>query len=588
VGSNNQERSIGTKRIAGKSSRYIIIWPFDWGTIRMSRIGKIAALTVASGGSLYLFRDELKPYLVNYFKTTRSQPGDQCPDKISPVKKSLINDLPEHVPYLLVGGGTASHSAMRAIRGHDPKAKVLIIGDEKYGPYMRPALSKELWFTERNMRRKFNFKWWNSKEKSIFYELDEFFLPLDKLVNRETGGVAMIKNMRLSRLDPDERLAYLENGQSIKYDKCLLAPGGKPKSLPELDKASDEVKEKVLYFRTADDFLRLDEVAETAKSLLVIGGGFLGSELTCALINRDPDEKIHKDQKVYQIYPETGNLGKILPQYLSEYVSKKLENEGAHLIPEVELKRVSFSDDKSIKVELSNGRTLNVDYIVCAVGLEPDVELAKSSGLEVDDKTGGYLVNSELEARTNVWVAGDASCFYDIKLGRRRVEHHDHAVNSGKLAGRNMVGEGKAYTHQPMFWSDLGRDISFEAVGIIDSSLPTVAVFTKPESRDDHPSSATGSEVDKSNLDSNSTTKNTQSSISTTSESNQSQEVEKSRDMDRYEKGVVFYLKDDVIVGILLWNLFSRLTLARRLLNEQKRYDDFNEVAKMFNLYLEE
>lgn len=564
--------------------------------IRVSRLGKIAAITAASGGSLYLFRDELKPYLKNY-QLKRTQSTHQSLSSAPLIEPKQIDNLPEHVPYLLVGGGTASHSAMRAIRGHDPKAKVLIVGSENHPPYMRPALSKELWFTEPEMRRKLDFKWWNSKEKSIFYEIDEFFIPLDKLISRETGGVSMIRNMRLTRLDPDEHLAYLESGQTIKYDKCLLAPGGRPKSLPELDGASDEVRQRVVYFRTADDFLRLDEIANNAKSILVIGGGFLGSELTCALVNRNPDEKIHKDQKIYQIYPETGNLGKVLPQYLSEWVSKKLEQEGANLIPRVEVKHVSMSADNCVEVKLSNGQVLKVDYIVCAVGLEPDVELAKSSGLEVDEKTGGYLVNSELEARTNVWVAGDASCFYDMKLGRRRVEHHDHAVNSGKLAGRNMVGAGKAYTHQSMLWSDLGRDISFEAVGIIDSSLPTVAVFADPNSQTEKsPSSgSTRGENNDQNIDKDPSTgdeTNTQINSINTSANESSEgpnkEDAKSRVKDPYDKGVVFYLKDGVIVGILLWNLFSRLTIARRILNEQERYDDFNEVAKMFNLYLDE
>lgn len=77
---------------------------------------------------------------------------------------------------------------------------------------------------------------------------------------------------------------------------------------------------------------------------------------------------------------------------------------------------------------------------IVAVGSDPNTELAKSSGLEVDKSQGGFVVNAELEARHDVFVAGDVSCFYDMKLGRRRVEHHDHAVVSGRLAGENMVG----------------------------------------------------------------------------------------------------------------------------------------------------
>lgn len=520
--------------------------------IRLSRFGKIAALT-GIGGSFYLFRDQIKPLIgLDYTQDGSVNMNDASRNQ---VENRIIENLPEKVQYLLVGAGTASHSAMRAIRGHDPTAKVLMIGSENNNPYMRPALSKELWFSDKNTRRNLNFKWWNGKERSIFYEIDEFFIPISDLNKREYGGVSLIKKTRLTRLDPDNRIAFLSNGQSIEYEKCLLAPGGKPKTLHVLDEASEEIQKRIVYFRTADDFLKLDKIADTAESIVIIGGGFLGSELTCALARRHIDEKVPKNQTIHQIFPESGNLGKVLPQYLSEWLSTKVEKEGAHILSNCQVKSVSMGKDKKIQIKLSNDETVGADYIVCAIGLEPDVELAKSSGLEVDEKTGGYLVNSELEARTNVWVAGDASCFYDTKLGRRRVEHHDHAIHSGRQAGQNMIGAGKTYSHQSMFWSDLGPDISFEAVGIIDSSLQTVSVFAQSDDLDAHSNTDTDKEKKPS---------------------------------DKYGKGIVFYLKDDVIVGILLWNLFSRLTIARRILNEQKKYDDFNEVAKLFNIYLDD
>lgn len=80
--------------------------------------------------------------------------------------------------------------------------------------------------------------------------------------------------------------------------------------------------------------------------------------------------------------------------------------------------------------------------------------------------------------------AGDAACFYDIKLGRRRVEHHDHAVVSGRLAGENMTGAGKPYWHQSMFWSDLGPHVGYEAIGVVDAALETTAVFAKSTAAD--------------------------------------------------------------------------------------------------------
>lgn len=91
---------------------------------------------------------------------------------------------------------------------------------------------------------------------------------------------------------------------------------------------------------------------------------------------------------------------------------------------------------------------MNVDRVIVAVGAEPNTDLAKTSRLETDSKIGGFLVNAELEARSNIWVAGDAACFYDVVLGRRRVEHHDHAVISGRLAGENMTGAGNSTNSQ--------------------------------------------------------------------------------------------------------------------------------------------
>lgn len=85
---------------------------------------------------------------------------------------------------------------------------------------------------------------------------------------------------------------------------------------------------------------------------------------------------------------------------------------------------------------------IDADQVVVGIGVEANADLATSSELEVHPTVGGFLVNAELEARSNLWVAGDAACFYDVRLGRRRVEHHDHAVISGRLAGENMTGAG--------------------------------------------------------------------------------------------------------------------------------------------------
>lgn len=109
-----------------------------------------------------------------------------------------------------------------------------------------------------------------------------------------------------------------------------------------------------------------------------------------------------------------------------------------------------------------------------------------------------------------------------------------------------------------MFWSDLGPDIGYEAIGIVDASLPTVAVFAK-------------------------------------SNKEQDVKIENRGDGDSnkfinedFNKGVLFYLRDDTVVGVILWNIFNRMSIARQVLKDQRKYDDLNEVAKLFSIHDED
>lgn len=135
----------------------------------------------------------------------------------------------------------------------------------------------------------------------------------------------------------------------------------------------------------------------------------------------------------------------------------------------------------------------------------------------------------------------------------------------------------KPYNHQSMFWSDLGPEIGYEGIGLVDSSLPTVGIYAL--------SSPASTERTQDNLAENEKpvvvadkTKESSSSKSTP--------VKCPEDgSEEYGRGVIFYLKDDKIVGILLWNIFNRIGLARTIINQNKKYDDLNEVAKLFEIH---
>ncbi|XP_040007353.1 apoptosis-inducing factor 1, mitochondrial isoform X2 [Xiphias gladius] len=482
--------------------------------------------------------------------------------------------VPSHAPYLLIGGGTASFAAARSIRARDPGARVLIVTDELDLPYMRPPLSKELWFSDDpTVTETLRFKQWNGKERSIYFQPPSFYIHPEELDSAENGGVAVLPGKKVIHMDVRGNKVKLDDDTEISYDKCLIATGGVPRNLQAIERAGEEVMSRTTLFRKIDDFKSLEKVSRNIKSITIIGGGFLGSELACALGRRTTESGL----EVIQMFPEKGNMGKVLPEYLSNWTTEKVKREGVKVISEALVKSVTCKDDK-LEIQLKDGRLVETDHIVAAVGLEPNVDLAKSAGLEVDSDFGGFRVNAELQARSNIWVAGDAACFYDIRLGRRRVEHHDHAVVSGRLAGENMTGASKPYWHQSMFWSDLGPDVGYEAIGIVDSSLPTVGVFAKATAKDT-PKAAT--EKSGTGIRSESETEDT--AISPVAASTPA--PTDGQHKDNYGKGVIFYLRDKVVVGIILWNVFNRMPIARKIIKDGEEHADLNEVAKLFNIH---
>lgn len=523
--------------------------------------------TIILGGALYgIWNSGLMKQTDN--SITNGSKKEKKSQKLIQIP-ALSQSIPDSVQYLLIGGGTASFSAFRAIKSADPTARVLVISAEGYLPHMRPPLSKELWYGDDiEMAKSLNFHQWNGTTRSLFYEPEPFYTPVEELNNAKNGGISLARGWKVEKINVSEKKIKLTDGKEISYNKCLIATGSIPKTLKLYDEASDKVKDKFSVFRSIADFENLREELNNIKSVAIIGGGFLGSELAASLANKGKKYGV----KIYQIFKEKGNMGKVLPKYLSQWTTEKVRFEGVEVMTETEVENCSL--DKSgekVNLLLSDGKNITVDHVIMAVGAKPNTELAADAGLEVDPNLDGFLVNSELQARTDLYIAGDCACFYNNQLGRRRVEHHDHAVMSGRLAGENMAGAAKSYQHQPMFWSDIGPSVGYEAIGIIDSSLNTVGVFVKGNSKD---ASLLGNETDQ----------NTSTDKKDVNDKLESKNNEFNIEND-YNKGVVFYLKNDVVVGIVLWNLFNRMSIARQVLKTDRCYRDLNEVAKLFNIH---
>ncbi|KAI7858497.1 apoptosis-inducing factor, mitochondrion-associated, C-term-domain-containing protein [Circinella umbellata] len=506
-------------------------------------------------GSLLIFGPVL-------FKLTSPPPKKQQ-EKIQHVATETVTAEPIAVtppppapkiqkPYVLIGSGTASYAAAQAIKEKQPDANVIIIGNEEYAPYMRPPLSKELWFSEDpEVAKTLVFKDWQGTERNTIYQDVSQYEVIEDASGSDlqTNKIKLLLNKQVTKLNVEDHTVTLADGSVIYYNKVLLATGGEPKKLPGQSEKSD----KITTFRTVSDFKKLDQIAKDGAHIAVIGGGFLGSELAVALAKRGEKEKL----TVTQVFPEEGNMANVFPSYLTKWTTTRVRKLGVDVQVNSAIKSMKTDESGKVVLDIGNDKQVIADHVVVAVGIEPRVDLARDAGLEVDEKRAGVVVNAELEARTDVFAAGDMVSFHDVQLGRRRIEHHDHAVLSGRHAGENMVGGAKPYKHQSMFWSDLGPEIGYEAVGLIDAQLSTVSVWAKATAKDT-PAAAAGSEAE-----------SPRGTPATASAGETGKAVTASNPFhdEKFGKGLVFYVREKQIVGLLLFNVFGKVQEARDIID---------------------
>ncbi len=335
--------------------------------------------------------------------------------------------------YLIVGAGMTGDAAARGIREHDADGSIVMVGAEQHPPYKRPPLSKGLWS--------------GGDEAKIWKD--------------DAPGAQLVLGRRIVSLDLDAKRATDDAGEEYAWEKLLLATGGAPRMLLGSD--------GIVYFRTLDDFRALRERTTEGARTVVIGGGFIGSEIAAALTGAGA--------KVTMLFPEEGIGWRLFPPALSHAVTEDYRARGVDV-----LAGETVSDAGATSVTTGAGRTIDADVVVAGLGIVPETELAASAGLEVDN---GIVVDEYVRAggRDDVFAAGDVANYPSPVLGKRfRVEHEDHANTHGKVVGANMAGAGIVYDHIPLFYSDL-FDVGYEAVGEVDSRLATVERWEKPNAK---------------------------------------------------------------------------------------------------------
>jgi NADPH-dependent 2,4-dienoyl-CoA reductase/sulfur reductase-like enzyme len=332
--------------------------------------------------------------------------------------------------YLIVGAGMTGDMAAKGIREHDADGSIVMVGADPHPPYKRPLLTKGLWQGA----------------------------PEEKLWRDPAEGVELVTGRRIVSLDLDAHRATNDSGEEYEWEKLLLATGARPREIPGA--------EGVVWLRTLDDYRQIREKATEGSRFVVIGGGFIGSEIAAALVGAGAN--------VTMVFPEPGIGFRLFPAGLAEFLVGYYREKGIEV-----LDGETVSAASGTSVTLGDGRVIEADGVVAGLGVIPDTELAEAAGLEVDD---GIVVDEygRASGRDDVFAAGDVARFPVVPLGvSMRIEHEDHANTHGKTVGANMAGAGIVYDHLPFFYSDL-FDLGYEAVGQVDSRLEAIENWQEP------------------------------------------------------------------------------------------------------------
>ncbi|WP_028219624.1 NAD(P)/FAD-dependent oxidoreductase [Paraburkholderia oxyphila] len=334
---------------------------------------------------------------------------------------------------LVVGGGQAGGCAAQALRAGGFEGRVIIVGNESWRPYERPPLSKDVLLATDDTDC---FKGW--LHEATFYD--------DASVERIVANV--------THLDTHRRVAVLGSGRELRYDRCLLATGGRARGL-----AGVQHGPRVASLRTLDDAMRLRSLMARAKSVAVVGGGFLGLEFAASARARGLEVVVF----------EAGArlLSKAMPAAFSGQLHAKHEAHGVRIVLDAGSVRIAESD--SAVVVTSAIGTSSFDFCVVAVGQEPNDEIARASRIDVSN---GIVVDEYCRTSAPyVYAAGDCANFPLGAAARAtRLESWQNAQEQGVAAARNMLGESYAYRPTPWFWTDQ-YDWNIQMLGMPNESV---------------------------------------------------------------------------------------------------------------------
>ena len=317
-----------------------------------------------------------------------------------------------------IGGGQASFSFIQKLKALGYSGEITLICGEKAIPYQRPPLSKK-------------FLLGDMTKEQLFFRPESYYR--DNKINLVIGK-------KVVKVNTNKKSIELEDGFNLPYDKLFFGTGASPR------KFSDEMVNKtksIYYIRSIKDIESVSKHFVSNRSLVIIGGGYIGLEVAAVA------RKLGLKVTIFEVQERI--LKRVASNKVADYFRDLHTKNGINIKENVSVERFVFEGNNLKAVFTDQGESISTDFVVAGIGIEPNVYLAKNAGLLVQN---GILVDSSCcTSDPNIFAAGDCANF-PYKGQRIRLESVGNAIEQSEVAAETILGKVSIYEALPWFWSD--------------------------------------------------------------------------------------------------------------------------------------
>ena len=318
---------------------------------------------------------------------------------------------------VILGAGQGAGQAAASFRQEGYEGDIIILGDEPFPPYQRPPLSKQYLSGEMPLER-------------VYVRPEKFYA--DRHIDLRT-------NTRVEKIDTNARTVTTAKGDTIAYEKLLIATGSRPR---KLSIAGSDLP-GIHYLRTISDVDGISAAMKTARKVVIVGGGYIGLEVASVAVTNGLDVTVlEMEQRILQ---------RVTTPEMSAYYHQLHTGRGLKILTNTTVS--GFTGQGHVEQVLCGDTRIDADLVIVGIGIIPNIELAKDAGINCEN---GIFVDDHCQTSVpDVYAIGDCTYHPNPILGRRlRLESVPNALEQARVAVANMCGKDKVYAAVPWFWSD--------------------------------------------------------------------------------------------------------------------------------------